>query len=337
MDLFDETCELVPEAQQAAVRRLAADDVDLAERLAKLLKHDAAEVTILEQKPQAVLAQLQVETQLEAPPVLDPALLSAGTVIDAWEVVSPLGAGGVGLVYRVKHRVHGQVAALKFIRADDDNSLRRFEREFRAIARLRHPGCVRVYERGAAEVGPYFVMELVAGGDAMQLAGAAAHTLLPIFAGVAEALAYVHEAGMLHRDLKPANILLTDHDPPRPKLADFGLAQLPDASGVLTHHGVVGSLDFLAPEQVRGSEVGPKSDLFSLGCTLFMLWTGRSAFQGDNFERLVARRQGKAPRLHTVRDAPERLSELVHQLLRPDPEHRPASAAAVAAALRDLV
>ena len=252
-----------------------------------------------------------------------------------------LGTGSMGRVYRAFDAGAAREVAIKLLRADlihDPRHVMRFRREFRAIARLDHPGCVSVFEEGRHQQQHYIVMEYVSGGNLGQLVGARDEVLFPILIQLAATLAYIHGRRVIHRDLKPANVLLAPGDPPLPKLADFGIVRLPDESEMrLTDTGaILGTIDYLAPEQLEGQAPDPRSDLYALGCVIYSLWADRPPFLGSPYQRLRARVEREAPLLRTVAPhAPEALERLVARLLQRDMSERPQRAGDVARELAD--
>jgi serine/threonine protein kinase len=341
MALFDEACDLSATRQQAFVQKVRAEDADLGEHLDKLLYHDTTGTDLVPQGggARALVKDLERDTDVDDDAVTEPREPKSeqggrvGARIGSWLVGERLGAGGIGVVHRATHVESGQVVAIKFLRRGalaDPRDVRRFEREFKAVARLDHPGCVKVYEQGRAKIGHYLVLEHVGGGDLRRLTLAPSEAVLPVLAAVADALAYVHAQGIVHRDLKPGNVLLTEEDPPRPKIADFGIARLPDVSAILTGAGqVMGTLDFLSPEQIEGKSGDGRSDVYALGCIAFVLFSGHPPFEGDNFDRLQGRLRREAPPLGGG-NAPPALTALCARMLARDPEARPSSAEAAA-------
>ena len=236
--------------------------------------------------------------------------LSAGTRLGPYEILSPLGAGGMGEVYRARDPRLGREVALKVLPAAlsaDADRLRRFEQEARAAGALSHPNLLTIYDVGTAEVdphrgAPYLVSELLEGETLRErLSGG----VLPVRKAIdyaiqaAHGLAAAHEKGIVHRDLKPENLFVTQEG--RLKILDFGLAKLKqiessdgrlsavpttpmrDGPGVVrgTEPGVVmGTMGYMSPEQVRALPVDPRSDLFSLGAILYEMLSGRRAFHG---------------------------------------------------------
>ena len=249
--------------------------------------------------------------------------LTSGTRLGSYEIISPLGSGGMGEVYRARDRKLGRDVALKVLSeevARDPQRLAGFEREARMAAGLNHPNIVVLHSIEEAGGTRFITMELVEGerldGHIGQ-AGLAPDRLIEISIALAEALIAAHEKGIVHRDLKPANVMITRDG--RVKVMDFGLAKL--ATGVvggadpaqtiespLTVTGqVVGTVPYMAPEQVRGEPVDARTDLFALGITMYQLATGRRPFRGDTFADLGS---------SILRDQPERIEKLRQDLPR---------------------
>ncbi len=209
--------------------------------------------------------------------------------VEGYEILGRLGQGGMGVVYRARQRGLDRLVALKMIRAGSHagpEHLLRFQIEVRAVARLRHPNVVQVYDVGEADGLPYVALELLEGGS---LESRVAGTPQPegrsaeLIETLARAIASAHRAGVVHRDLKPANVLFNADG--TPKIADFGLAKRLDQEDGQTHSGqVMGSPSFMAPEQARGlgRAVGPAADLYSLGAILYEMLAGRPPFKGGS-------------------------------------------------------
>ncbi len=256
-----------------------------------------------------------------------------------------LGGGGVGVVFRAEDEGDGgQDVALKFLRPElvaEERQLHRFLREFRAVSRLDHPGCVQVFAEGVDAGRRFFVMEYAGGGDLHALQKAPTEVLVPVLVRIAAALQYIHGARIVHRDLKPGNVLLTAGDPPAPKLADFGLAKLVEAGSTITESGVLmGTPAYMAPEQVTGDPVDPRTDLYALGCLIHFLFAGLPPFvsEGGAFPLMHAHLETPPPRLRVrAPDAPPALEDLTARLLAKDPALRPQRTGEVVDALRALL
>lgn len=260
----------------------------------------------------------------------------AGTRIGSYTLGERIGERRLGVVYRAKHHETGQDAAIRLLDAaavvDDVN---RMNREYVATAKLDHPCCLRMYEAGESELGHYVAMEYAPGGGLQTLNGSDNATLLPVVLAITRALDHVHQLGVVHGDLRPESVLLSADL--QPKITGFGVAQVHDTSGVITGTGaVVSVIDYVAPEVLRGQKFGPPADLYSLGCLIFVLWSGDPPFVGDNFERLQGRLRGTAPALTGAVEPPAALVELTAKLLQRDPAARPASASEAAAIIEAL-
>jgi serine/threonine-protein kinase len=251
-----------------------------------------------------------------------------------------LAAGGMGSVYRAVDETLGRQVAVKALRrelADDPTFLERFRREARAAAALSHPGVAAIYDYGEVDGQPFIVMELVEGDNlADRLAAGGPLPWQEAFAvgeQVAAALAAAHAHGLVHRDVKPANIML-GHDG-RAKVTDFGIAQAAQAA-TLTHSGVVlGSANYVAPEQAKGGHVGPAADLYSLGCVLFEAVTGETPYHGGNAVAIATQHvSAPVPDPRELRpDLPAQAAALIMRALRKQPDARFPSGTAMAAAL----
>lgn len=338
MALFDAACDLSPPEQQRVIVEARAQDAAVGARLEQMLAHDASEMEVLAPGAGArALAQQAADGWQTV--AAGARKRRQGSHVGGVEVGGWLGQGSMGSVHRGRMLADGSPVAIKFLIGDGEGvAARRLRREFETLSRLDHSGCVKVFAHGHTEEGDYLVMEYVAGGDLASRIGRRGPYELRILAEVCDALAYIHERGVVHRDLKPANVLLTDGTPVRAKLADFGIAKTPDATTLLTgSNELLGSLDFLAPEQCRGRAADPRSDLYALGCVIHVLWTGEAPFGGDNVERLAARMKRRPPPLDTLADnTPAPLAALVQALMSPRPEDRPEAASTVAPQLRAL-
>ncbi len=203
--------------------------------------------------------------------------------IDRYQVLTLLGQGGMGEVYRAYDPDLDREVALKLItrsqQADPEEGERRFQREVRAAAQLRHPHIVTIYDVGLRHEPPFVVMELLTG---QTLQAHLKQRPLPwpeaisLLQPVCQALAYAHRVGVVHRDLKPANIMFSDETTETLKLVDFGLAQLQRANKLTQTGHIMGSLAYMSPEQGRGERVDARTDIFTLGLILFEAITGRN-------------------------------------------------------------
>jgi len=280
-------------------------------------------------------------------------LLSAGTRLGAYEIVAPLGAGGMGEVYRARDTRLGRDIALKVLPdaySTAPERLARFEREARIVAGLNHPNIVTLHSIEEADGTRFLTMELVEGRDLSDLVtpgGLPVAQVLDLAIPLVDALAAAHEKGVVHRDLKPANVMVTNDG--RVKVLDFGLARHDAAarqgSGgapsepTLSVSGVVaGTAPYMGPEQIAGGDVDRRTDLFSFGVLLFELTAGRRPFDGRTFwEVAAAILRDVPPSLASARpDVPAELSSVVARCLEKEPEARFPTAQDVAQELRAL-
>ena len=283
--------------------------------------------------------------------------LSPGSKLGPYEIVAPLGAGGMGEVYRSRDSRLGRDVALKIIPSEsshDSERVRRFEQEARAAGTLSHPNVCAVYDLGTHEGSPFVVMELLEGETFRQMLLGGSVPLrkaIGFVAQAAEGLAAAHAKGIVHRDLKPENLFVTKAG--RVKVLDFGLAKLTDAEsaapaptavttppGTMTSPGaILGTTAYLSPEQVRGDSVDARTDVFSLGIVLFEMLTGRRPFEGrTSVDVMSAILNHEAPPLAALRpEAPPPLAWLVRRCLAKDPERRVQTALDVRNELEEIL
>ena len=261
-----------------------------------------------------------------------------GTQIGPYEVLSLIGSGGMGEVYRAHDHRLDRAVALKVLRSPHGAShtqLERFQREARSLARISHAHICTLHDVGEHDGVAYLVMELLEGetlGDRLEHGAIPLEEALTIAGQIAEALDALHKKGVVHRDLKPANIMLTNSGA---KLLDFGLAKLrereydsdlqPTQSLSLTDFGsVLGTLPYMAPEQIEGHEVDARADIFSLGVVLYEMIAGRRPFAGETRGTLIAAIVGTTPLPLTSLQSsiPRTLERLVERCLAKDVELR---------------
>jgi serine/threonine protein kinase len=281
-------------------------------------------------------------------------MLTPGTKLGPYEILSPLGAGGMGEVYRARDSRLGREVALKILPVGysaDPDRLRRFEQEARATAALNHPNILAVFDVGRQEGSPYIVSELLEGESLRTRLHAgplpmrkAVEYALQIIRGLAAA----HDRGIFHRDLKPENIFITRDG--HAKILDFGLAKLtlPEpgtAAGLsatldsATGRGaLLGTVGYMSPEQVRGATIDARSDLFSFGVMLYEMLSGRRAFRGETTaDTISAILKEDPPELTaTGRDVPPILERIVQHCMEKDPAVRFQSARDIAFNLESL-
>jgi serine/threonine-protein kinase len=257
-----------------------------------------------------------------------------------YELIGELGRGGMGVVYKARHKDLDRTVAIKMVLGShlaSPEQIERFYAEARAAAKIDSPAIVGIHDVGQFRGQHYFAMDFVAGPSLAQVARAgpvdpneAARYLF----GVARAVSHLHSEGIVHRDLKPSNILL-DLDG-RPRVTDFGLAKMLQADGRMTRTGaIVGTPSYMAPEQAsagRAAEVGPLSDVYSLGAILYELLTGRPPFSGETpLDTLVQVVETDPPRPARLRPGlPRELERICLRCLEKDPRARYPTASALA-------
>ncbi len=243
-----------------------------------------------------------------------------------YEILEPVGAGGYAAVLKVRNRSTGRIEALKIATVAsgaDPDAVQRFREEARIAEALDHPSIVRVTASGGGDDALWYAMELVEGPGLSARRGRI-HTeeeAARLVEALADALAYSHAQGVLHRDVKPENVLLAADG--RPKLMDFGIAKSADSS-VRTKTGfLVGSPAYVSPEQLSGSALDGRTDVYSLGTTLFELLAGRLPFRAQGIEDLARRLDEDAPPLSRFRpDVDPELERIVAKSLARDRRRR---------------
>jgi serine/threonine protein kinase len=263
-----------------------------------------------------------------------------GDVVGRWRLEELLGEGGMGRVYRATDS-GGAEAAVKIVKAElarDPIFRRRFDREAKVAQRVDHPHVVPVIEAGEQDGIPYLAQVFISGGSLEDRIKRDGPLPLPetvrICTAVASGLDALHTEGLIHRDVKPANILLNDEG--TPYIADFGLAKDRDAS-VLTKAGqALGSMDYMAPEQIRGEEVSAQSDVYALGCVMYECLAGKPPFADRQGMRILwAHLQEEPPDpLADRSDVPADVGWALRQALEKEPSERPPTATAYAGMVR---
>ncbi|HET8528802.1 MAG TPA: protein kinase [Gaiellaceae bacterium] len=263
-------------------------------------------------------------------------------VADRYELEELVGTGGMSSVYRALDTLLERNVALKILHphyGDDDEYVERFRREARAVAQLSHPNIVTVIDRGDDDGQQYIVFEYVDGDSLKQLVDRdgplPARRAVELGLQVADALAFAHHNGLVHRDVKPQNVLVTGDG--EAKVTDFGIARSLDVEHGVTQTGtVLGTSNYLSPEQARGQTVTPATDVYSLGVVLYELLTGEVPFPGENFVAVAMKHINEPPPslLQRRPDLPMRLVAAVERALAKDPANRFPSMDAFAAELR---
>src|SRR5712671_4483683 len=268
--------------------------------------------------------------------------LSAGDKLGPYEILAPIGAGGMGEVYRARDTRLNRTVAIKVLPphlADRSELRERFEREARTIASLNHPHICTLFDIGQQDGIDYLVMEYLEGetlAQRLQKGPLPLEQVLQYAIEIADALDKAHRKGVTHRDLKPGNIMLTKSGT---KLLDFGLAklkqvvapsdvplsELPTAKDPLTAQGtIIGTLQYMAPEQVEGKDVDARTDIFAFGTVVYEMATGKSAFYGKSQASLIAAiLEHEPPSMSSLQPmTPLALDRVFKRCLAKDPDDR---------------
>ena len=292
--LFEAALERDDDSRADWVRRQCEDDTALADEVLSLLEADAHTGGVLDHPITRPIGDEGVP---------------AGTELSGYVVEEELGRGGFGRVYRARHPVIGKPAAIKVLYPEysaSDEHVQRFVNEARAVNEIGHPDIVDVFAFGETDAGEaYFVMELIEAPtlqallderEALPLAVA-----LPLLRGLADAVDAAHDSGIVHRDLKPSNVVvITDPDGSlHPKLLDFGIAKLlldaDDGSSSLTGERIIGTPQYMSPEQARGEPVDGRTDVYAFGVLVYRALTGRLPIEGNNAMDTLLRQTAELP------------------------------------------
>ncbi|MEE2826137.1 MAG: serine/threonine-protein kinase [Planctomycetota bacterium] len=245
-----------------------------------------------------------------------------------YKLLSVLGRGGMGTVYRAQNQETGNYLAVKVLAehfSHDPHFRNRFESEIKALIKLNHPNIVRLISYGQEDATLYFAMELVEGKNLFQLQRDGKRfdwrEVLSISRDIAQGLRHAHDRGVIHRDLKPGNLLASEEG--LIKITDFGIAKNFGANSN-TGTNVLGTMDFMSPEQAKGDPVTVKSDLYSLGSVMYCLLSGRPPHRGNSVEESLHNlTRPNAPRIiQSVPNVPTELDGLISRLMEPDPQKR---------------
>jgi serine/threonine protein kinase/Tol biopolymer transport system component len=328
-EIFETALELPADERAAFIERACAGDLGLRAEVESLIANDSEggflDKPAFDEATRLLAAEREREESL------------AGKVVGAYKIISRIGAGGMGEVYLALHERTGRKVALKLLPAHltrDEERVRRFEQEAKAVLALNHPNIVTVYDIEQADGVSVIASELIEGETLRQRMAGSPLSLtdaLDVGLQVASALAAAHAAGIVHRDIKPENVML------RPdgyvKVLDFGLAKLleqredePDARPhVSTDPGVVmGTVNYMSPEQARGQRVDARTDIWSLGVVLYEMAAGRAPFacetQADTLASIIGKEP--VPLARFVPTAPDALEWIVSKMLTKDREGR---------------
>ena len=251
--------------------------------------------------------------------ITNPGLLT-GTVIEGYELLGVLGKGGMGEIYRGFK--DGQMVAIKTMLpkiAQDNDMRKRFEREAQAGIQLDHPNIAKVFASGEQDGTPYLIMEYIEGQDLKDYLKNSGkldtETTAQLMKDICNALSVAHENGFIHRDLKPANIMIQPDG--SAILMDFGITKMTDASSSLTGTGAIGTIDYMAPEQIAAAKhVDHRADIYSLGIILYEMLVGEKPFTGNAAQILFAHLQQPPPDARKLNpDLPEHISEAIQQAM----------------------
>ena len=263
-------------------------------------------------------------------------------IAERYELVEICGTGGMSTVYKAHDQLLERNVALKVLHphySDDEEYIERFRREARAVAQLSHPNIVTVIDRGEADGHQFIVFEYIDGENLKELIGRTGplpvRRAIELAVAVADGLAFAHEHGLVHRDVKPQNVLLNGDG--EAKVTDFGIARSLDVEHGVTQTGtVMGTSNYLSPEQASGKQVTPATDVYSLGVVLYELLTADVLFPGDNFVAVAMKHLNDPPPdiLQTRPDVPLRLASALDRALEKEPARRFASMSDFAGELR---
>jgi len=274
-------------------------------------------------------------------------MMEAGTLSGRYQTGERLGSGGMSNVYKATDRLLERTVAVKILAehlSDDERFVARFRREALAVAKLIHPNIVQVYDTGVDEGRHYIVMEYVEGRSGAQILQRQGPVEPEIAAEIGiqacAGLDYAHRRGIIHRDVKPGNLMIVGGPVGGGemvvKLTDFGIARAIEQTRITQVGSVVGTAAYLAPEQVRGEEATPATDVYALGVVLYQFLTGRLPYEGSSLAELAVRQQNEKPLPPDTynSEVPETLGAAVLRALEGDPNRRYASADELAAGLR---
>jgi eukaryotic-like serine/threonine-protein kinase len=321
--------ELEESQRRAFLEKACAGDEKLQREVESLLRFEGRGDRFIEEPALELAAKMIVPENPES-------LL--GQQLGSYQILSLLGAGGMGVVYRGRDVRLNRSVAIKVLPKDkmsDPERKRRFIQEARAASALNHPNIITIHDVGSESGIDFIVMEYVAGKSVDQLIprkGMRLNEALKLAIQMADALAKAHSAGIVHRDLKPTNVMVADEG--LMKVLDFGLAKLTEVEGdkdgtrtleSQTEEGmIIGTLSYMSPEQAEGRKVDARSDIFSFGAVLYEMISGQKAFQGDSKLSTLGAivKQEPKPVSELLPGIPRDLEKVINRCLRKDPARR---------------
>jgi eukaryotic-like serine/threonine-protein kinase len=323
--LFDECLDLPEKSRAALLDERCGEDRELRKEVESLLDSSSTTMDFLKDPVKQAAYELSNGSASN--------LIYPGNKIGRYEILSCIGAGGMGEVYLAKDEVLRRKVAIKVLApslVNNDHGLRRFEKEALAASALNHPNILTIYEFGILEGRQFIASEYVEGETLRQLLGEGALPIdqaIGIATQIAKALETAHASGIVHRDIKPENIVIRTDG--LAKVLDFGIAKLTESQQTTEHPGVVkslsvsqvglviGSARYMSPEQARGQSVDPRSDIFSLGVVLYEMAGGKAPFDGETVSDVVAEiLKGTPPSLDEIlSDAPSGLQKIVNKAM----------------------
>jgi serine/threonine protein kinase/tetratricopeptide (TPR) repeat protein len=342
-NLFHAVLDLTQSQRHAFLHQACAGDDELRREVESLLASHEHARAFIESPPDDVAAGMLADAQANS---------ILGRTLGHYRIDSLLGAGGMGEVYRARDIRLDRDVAVKILPeqfAHDSEALRRFEREAKAVAALSHPNILSIFDYGAEQGLNYAVMELLEGetlGARLQRGAVGWRDAVEVGSAVAEGLAAAHAKGVIHRDLKPENIFLTAGG--QVKILDFGVARIkqivmPDSETLTTAEttrpgAILGTIGYMSPEQVRGDRADAPSDIFSLGCVLYEMVSGRRPFaNAAPAETIAAILKEDPPALTRFgREVPAELERLIQGCLEKQASSRPQSAGDLARTLKAI-
>ncbi len=257
-----------------------------------------------------------------------PYIVSKGLQVSHYRIIDRVGSGGMGEIFLAEDISLGRNVALKFLPVDyalNEEATARFQREAQAVAKLSHPNIITIYEVGEYERRPFIAMEYVEGHSLHQLIHAdtlSIDRVVDLGTQMVRGLAHAHQSGIIHRDIKTSNILVDKEG--RARILDFGLATVKGSQKITRMGSIMGTIDYMSPEQVRGQEVDFRSDLFSMGVVLYELLAGQTPFQRENEAAILHAILNDAPApLNRYRpNVPDGLQKIIDRALQKEPSMR---------------